>query len=193
MRIGIFGGSFNPPHKMHYNIADDLISNHYIDKVIFVPTGSKYEYKSYNVSDKDRYKMVELMIKKNKNMTISDYEFKNKVVYTYETLLYFQKIYPNDEIYFICGADNLSYLKDWKNGDYILSNYKIIVVNRNNTNLDDVLNDLKKYKNNIILANIELKDISSTYIRENIDIIKTDIIDKDVLEYIIKKGFYNHE
>ena len=42
MRIGVFGGSFNPPHLMHLNIAKDLLRLKYLDKVIFVPTGNKY-------------------------------------------------------------------------------------------------------------------------------------------------------
>ena len=46
MKIGIFGGSFNPPHKMHKKIAKVLIKKGYVDKVIFVPTGMKYEYKT---------------------------------------------------------------------------------------------------------------------------------------------------
>ena len=45
MKIGIFGGSFNPPHNMHKNIALDLIKNKYLDKVIYVPTGNKYNKK----------------------------------------------------------------------------------------------------------------------------------------------------
>ena len=45
MRIGIFGGSFNPPHKKHKNIAIELIQKNYIDKIIYVPTGNKYNKK----------------------------------------------------------------------------------------------------------------------------------------------------
>ena len=43
MKIGIFGGSFNPPHNMHKNIALELIEHGYLDKVIYVPTGDSYE------------------------------------------------------------------------------------------------------------------------------------------------------
>ena len=47
MKIGIFGGSFNPPHNMHENIALNLIANGYVDKVIYVPTGDNYNKKCY--------------------------------------------------------------------------------------------------------------------------------------------------
>ena len=46
MRIGVFGGSFNPPHKMHEDIAHSLKESNLLDKIIFVPTGSKYKYKN---------------------------------------------------------------------------------------------------------------------------------------------------
>ena len=51
MRIGIFGGTFNPPHKMHLKIGIDLLYKNYLDKIIYVPTGSKYKYKNNLVSD----------------------------------------------------------------------------------------------------------------------------------------------
>ena len=75
MRLGIFGGSFNPPHKMHKNIALKLIDNKYLDKVIYVPTGDKYK-KDDLVGAKDRYNMVKIMIKDNPNLLVSDYELK---------------------------------------------------------------------------------------------------------------------
>ena len=65
MKIGIFGGSFNPPHKMHVNMAQQLINKHYVDKIIYVPTGSKYKYKNNLISDEYRYKMLDIICKKN--------------------------------------------------------------------------------------------------------------------------------
>lgn len=120
MRIGIFGGSFNPPHKMHYNIGKELIRMGYIDKVIYVPTGSKYIYKDNLVDDSDRYNMLSIMIEDDERFIVSDFELRNRNVYTYETLDYFQKTYPNDEIYFILGTDNLSYIDQWEKGEELL-------------------------------------------------------------------------
>ena len=90
MKIGIFGGSFNPPHKMHKKIALDLIKKHYLDKVIFVPTGRKYKYKNNLLSDKVRLEMLKLMCIDNKDLDVSDYELKDHIVYTYDTLDYFK-------------------------------------------------------------------------------------------------------
>lgn len=194
MRIGIFGGSFNPPHKMHLQIAKFLLDKDYVDKIFFVPTGSKYKYKNNLVSDKYRLEMLNIMTKNDKRILVSDYELKPHVVYTYETLTYFKEKYPNDEIYFICGVDNLSYMNDWKNGEYILRNYKIIVLDRNTNNLKNVLEKYQEYQKNIIVASIPKSSISSTLIREKLLLNDYKILEKyvkkEVLLYIKDKNLY---
>lgn len=165
MKIGIFGGSFNPPHKMHKKIAKILIKKGYVDKIIFVPTGLKYEYKTNLVSNEKRVEMLSLMIGKERNMSISEYELQPNPVYTYETLKHFKKIYNDDDIYFICGADNLSYIDKWKNGESILKNYKILVIKRETDEINQLLEKYKKYKQNIFIAPLKEHAISSTRIR----------------------------
>lgn len=190
MRIGIFGGSFNPPHKMHEAIAKYFIDKNLLDKVIFVPTGSKYKYKNNLLSDEIRYKMVKIITDKYSEFEVSDYELKSEVVYTYETLDYYRLEYPNDHIFFICGLDNLSYIDSWKNAEYILNSFKFLVIKRNTDDLDTVLNKLAKYKNNIIVVDMEESDISSTIIRENINTNIDKYLDKDVLKYIKDNNLY---
>ena len=139
MKIGIFGGSFNPPHNMHTDIANYIINQQHVDKVVFVPTGSKYAYKNNLIEEEHRLNMLQILSDKNKNIMVSDYELKSEVVYTIDTLKYFKELYPGDEIYFICGLDNFSYIDKWKNGEEILNNYKIIVINRDGNNLNELL------------------------------------------------------
>lgn len=193
MKIGIFGGSFNPPHIMHKKIAEQLIKEKYLDKVIFVPTGMKYEYKNNLISNEDRYHMLELLIKDNPNLLVSDYEFTEEVTYTYQTLDYFKEKYKEDSIYFICGTDNLSYLDKWKRGDYILANYPLLIIKRNTDNLSFLLDKLKEYKNNIIVTSIEPVDLSSTEIRnlikEDNKLIK-EYLSEEVLDYIKNNNLY---
>ena len=167
MKIGIFGGSFNPPHNMHKNIALNLIKNKYLDRVIYVPTGNKYNKRGL-VNQNDRYNMVRLMIEGYNNLDVSNYEF-NKLTYTYETLDYFRNIYQNDEIYFICGSDNLKEITSWKRYDYILKNYKIIVIKRNDDDMDKMINKLLIYSKNIIYVNDIENSVSSTLVRENLN------------------------
>ena len=139
MKIGIFGGSFNPPHKMHLDIALNLISKNYLDKVIYIPTGDSYNKKGL-INFKDRYKMVELMISDYNNLLISDVGNNEIYKYTYQTLDYFKSIYRNEELYFICGTDNLNEFYTWKEYEYILENYKLLVIKRNDDDIDSILN-----------------------------------------------------
>lgn len=186
MKIGIFGGSFNPPHNMHKNIALKLINKRYLDKVIFVPTGDKYN-KDGLLNQKDRYNMVKLMIEGYDNLEVSDYEF-NKLTYTYETLDYFKNIYKDDDIYFICGSDNLKQITLWRKYDYILRNYKMIVIRRNNDDIDKIINNLLIYYKNIIFITDIQNSVSSTLIRENLhknnDVYLLQNMDTNVLKYI---------
>lgn len=184
MRIGIFGGSFNPPHVDHKQIAIELIEKDYLDKVIFVPTGDKYQKKEL-ISANMRINMLQLMCKNNLNLEVSDYEIKNKLTYTYETLDYFKNKYPNDTIYFICGSDNLKEFKTWKNYEYILDNYKIIVTMRNNDKIDSIIKDINS--KNIIEVNIKTNNISSTMIRAKLD---EKYLDESVYNYIKKYKLY---
>lgn len=191
MKIGIFGGSFNPPHKMHESIASQLIERKIIDKVIFVPTSNFYP-KAGLISDEERLTMLKLLIKDKKEYEVSDYEF-GKLTYTHETLEYFKKENKDDEIYFICGSDNLDQLDTWKEYKRILTDYKIIVIPRKE-NIDEILNKYEEYKNNIIVTNLENNYLSSTLVRnflkeEKYQEVK-DYINNNVLDYIINNDLY---
>lgn len=192
MKIGIFGGCFNPPHNMHKNIAVKLVEENYLDKVIFVPTGNFYNKKDL-ISDEKRYEMIKLMIKDNSNLDVSKYEF-DKLTYTYQTLNYFQKKYKNDEIYFICGSDNLSELDTWREYEFILNNFKILVIRRNDDDLENILKKYEKYKDSIVIADIGEKVLSSTFVRDmfkkgNFELIK-DKMDNNVYSYIVREKLY---
>ena len=192
MRIGILGGSFNPPHKMHFNMGLDLLEKNYVDKIIYVPTGSKYKYKNNLVQDEHRFKMLELMIKNDDRFEVSDFELKDYVVYTCDTLKYFQENYPNDEIYFVCGADNLSYVDEWKNGIYLLSNYKFLVIKRYTDDIEEILKRFSKYKESIVVTDVNPNSLSSTEIRNKIKNCEgvLDYLDDDVYNYLYENKLY---
>ncbi len=193
MRLGIFGGCFNPPHQMHKDVALNLIKNNYLDKVIYVPTGDNYKKRDLS-SFKHRYNMVKLMISDNKNLLVSDIGNNDNYQYTYQTLNYFKEIYNNDEVFFICGSDNLKEFSTWKNYEYILENYKLLVIKRNDDNIDNIIDKYYNWRNNIVVANVPLNYISSTQIRnllkkEGLNI-TCDMIINDVLNYIIEHKLY---
>ncbi len=180
MKIGIYGGAFNPVHLSHIEIVKELLKRKYLDKIIIVPVGNYYK-KDGLIDFQDRYNMLKLVFK-NKNIIISDFENQNKVIYTYQTLDYFQNKYKNDEIYFITGADNIRQITTWKKYKYILNNYKILGIPRNKQTPKD---------SNIMYADIIVKPISSTDVRktkkENLKL----YLNKKTINYIQKYHLYN--
>lgn len=192
MRIGIFGGSFNPPHKMHLRMAKELLNDDLLDKIIYVPTGSKYIYKNNLVSDKDRYNMLKIMIKNDERLEVSDFELQTRNIYTYETLEYFKGIYLDDEIYFILGTDNLAYVDKWKYGIELLENNNFIVIRRSTDDIEKILKKYIKYRKNIVVSEVSESNISSTLIRDKIKNKENvlDFIDEDVYNYILENKLY---
>ena len=166
MKIGIFGGSFNPPHKMHKNIVSQLIKKGYLDKIIIVPTADNYN-KPYLLKGEDRLKMLRGVFKNDKRVIISSFEVDGSL-YTINTLNYYSKKYPKADLYFICGTDNLASLYSWKKYEEILTNYKLMVVARDSNDFYKEIDKYIKYKNHIFLADIKPKGISSTEIRNEI-------------------------
>lgn len=183
MKIGIFGGCFNPPHNMHKDIGLNLIKKKYLDRVIYVPTGDQYQ-KVELIPAKERYHMLKIMTQDQPNLSVSDIEMKKTLTYTYQTLDYFQKKYKEDEIYFICGSDNLDQITTWKNYQYILDHYKLLVVKRNCLKLNH------SFKN-VVEVDMPMSNVSSTMIRDklkNKQLLEN--MDYQVIEYIKQKELY---
>lgn len=183
MKIGIYGGAFNPPHEGHKQIVLDLLKFNYLDKVICVPVGDIY-CKRDLVSFYHRIKMLEIMFNDNYNVMIDDYENKHEDVYTYQTLDYFQNLYPEDEIYFVCGSDNIKELKTWKNYEYILSSYKILAISRTGYSLEP------KSSPSIIGTSVISKNVSSTEIRDDLS---SKHLNNNIRKYIYEHGLYRRD
>lgn len=193
MKIGIFGGCFNPPHKKHISIALDLMNEGLIDKVIYVPTGNAYK-KDDLIDMEHRINMLNMLIKNNPKIEISTIASEECFQYTYQTLDKMKETYKNDTLYFICGADNLEELDTWREYEYILKNYKILVIKRNNSNINRLKEKYKPYEESIVASNVKVENLSSTMIRNFIkegnkqEILK--YIPEEVYEYIKKEKLY---
>lgn len=195
--IAIFGGSFNPPINSHITLAKEIIDKfNLIEKLIFVPVSTKYQ-KEDLIQDEHRYNMLKLICNKEDKLEVSDIELREeKQLYTIQTLGIFKEKYENYNIYFIMGTDNLKELETWRKPERILSEYKIIVLERDNDNLSDIIQKnsfLNKYKDSLIkVEGINKISLSSTMIREKIkngeDV--EQFIDEDVLEYIRENNLY---
>lgn len=198
MKVGVFGGSFNPPHNIHLSIAINLLKEKLVDKVIYVPNIRNPYHEKNLVSPFERYNMIKLMIEEYPNLEVSDIDIKKeKQNFTYQTLNELKLIYPKDELYFIIGSDNLKEIEFWGNFEYLISTYKFIVTQRDNDDVNKIINSkafLKRNKNNFILFNQNNPShLSSTLIRKMLfkskNIIK--LVPQKVYNYIKEKGLYS--
>lgn len=197
MKIGIFGGCFNPPHKMHLNICLQLLASNQVDKIIIVPTGDRYQ-KADLISAKHRYNMAKLMFAGVEDVQVSSFEVGQNAVYTYQTLKHFKQKYKNDEIALICGEDNFMELQGWKNYREIVSEYEIIVAKRGkSTRFEEQADSLSSLGLNLQVANIGKSGLSSTKIRKMLknnqkSILKTGFLNENVLQYIQQNQLYTN-
>ena len=181
MKIGIFGGSFNPIHKGHIKIAKDAINFLNLDKLIFVPCQKNPFKKDMEYVDgKMRSDMIKLVIEN--KMEISTFEIdRTGISYTIDTIKYFKNKYKEDELFLIIGSDNLTKLSKWKDIDEISKLSKIAVFKRDK-NINKT--NIKKY--NAILINNNLYPESSTdFLNGNFE-----MLDQKVLHFIGKNKIY---
>lgn len=133
MSIGILGGTFNPIHYGHLRIAEEVRERFSLSKVIFIPSGiPPFKVRESELIDAcHRAEMVRLAIRTNPFFEFSDIEIKREgISYTVDTLEILKKEYPEEQIYFIAGADAMADLPKWHRPERILELAEIIVVTR---------------------------------------------------------------
>lgn len=194
MKIGVYGGSFNPCHLMHKQIVEVLLERNVFDRIIILPTGNFYK-KSNLLKGEERKRMLELMFENHPRVIISDYEFKNNLICTYRSLDYLQNLYKGDKLYFILGSDNLLHFDTWKRYEYILNTYNLLVIHRKHVDVQDVIKKYQGYRGDIEWMDLDLSDIQSSKIREailsgNLELAKT-WLDEKVFSYILERGLYS--
>ena len=172
-KIVIFGGSFNPPLNSHFSLAEGIVNEYEnIKKVIFVPVNSKYEKKGL-IDNEHRYNMLKLVCDKNEYFEVSRVEIDNeRQLYTIETMSLLEKRYPEYDLLFTIGTDNLKSLYLWNSVEELLSRFKILVLERDEDNMEEIIENselLKKYKNSLIKVNNNVRsNLSSTFVREKL-------------------------
>ncbi|WP_024787151.1 nicotinate (nicotinamide) nucleotide adenylyltransferase [Lebetimonas sp. JH369] len=152
--IAIFGGSFDPPHLGHVEVAKKALKVLDIDKLIIMPNYLNPLKSFFHAPAELRVKWLKKLFENYPKVEVSDFEIKqNRPIYSIETI---KKFKPK---YFIIGSDNLKTLDKWKNIDEILKKTQLVVAKRGEIDL----NLLKKYNIKKVLdVNVP---ISSTEIR----------------------------
>ncbi len=129
-RIGVMGGTFDPVHHGHLVAASEVASRFELDEVIFVPTGEPWQ--KINVSPSEhRYLMTVIATASNPRFTVSRVDIDREgPTYTVDTLRDLRAQYPNDELFFISGADAVEQIVSWKDIDELWALAHFIGVSR---------------------------------------------------------------
>lgn len=197
MKIAIFGGSFNPIHNAHIKLAQRFVDEVCLDKVVFVPTHTTpLKDNSAVVDSFHRLRMCELALSSYECFEVSDVEIKREgLSYSSDTIKYFKKLYPDDDLYFILGADMFLTLEKWHEFEYILENVTLLTAPRNDCNYFKLcykLEEYSKYNCRAYITKDYIEDLSSTLLRVMIKDNKgvSDYLNKDVIAYIKKYDLY---
>ncbi len=198
IRIGIYGGTFNPPHIGHIRAAEAFIKKANLDKLLIIPTGTP-PHKEFNdiTTPEQRLKMCQLAFGDIEKAEVSDMEIlRGGKSYTYQTL----RELANEEraLYFLCGEDMLLTLDEWRHPEKIFALAQICYIRREIDSETAELIDKKidflseKYKSEIININADITVISSSEIRRLIKskLNASEHLSKDVYKYISDMGLY---
>lgn len=198
MKLGIFGGTFNPIHNGHIDIGLKIYNKLSLNKVLFMPNKIPPHKKFEEIlSDKIRLSMLKEALKEYDFFDVEEYELnKNEISYTYESLEHLSKIYKDDELFFIIGSDSFLNFDSWKKIERIFKSANVVVYLRNDYHKERVFeikeNYKKLYNGKIHLVIDDIINISSTKIRDAIlngDNINN-LVPKGVYEYIVSKNLY---
>jgi len=187
LRIGILGGTFNPPHLGHLVLAEESIRQLKLDKVIFIPAFIPPHKELEKNNPEIRYKMAALACKGNPAFEVSMIEIKRSAVsYSVDTLRAFKKQYGKEaELFFIIGSDSLGELKDWKHSGELFKLAHFVVAARPGFSA-------RSLKKGIRAIEMPLVDVSSSDIRNRVKksfSIKY-LVPEDVRKFIEKNGLY---
>jgi nicotinate-nucleotide adenylyltransferase len=185
-KVGILGGTFNPPHNGHLLIANEVLNELDLDEIWFMPNGEPpHKKKSDYVSDEDRLNMLNLAIRGNDKFRIETIELERiGPSYTVDTMKLINKSYKDSHFFFIIGADMIEYLPKWRNIDELVKLVQFVGVDRPSYN--------HQTDYSVLYVDIPSIEISSSMIRERCKTGKTVryLLPDSVIEYIEEKHLY---
>lgn len=194
MRLGIYGGTFNPVHKGHIHYAREALSQLNLDKVLLV-VGAIPPHKEQDegVTPRNRLDMCRLAVKGQAGIEVCDLEvLRGGKSYTVDTLYQLKVLYPDAQLFLLLGTDMYLSIESWRKPDEILRMATVVGAPRLPEHTERLLAQqaalrAKGYETEVLdLCPVE---ISSTEVREG----ETDQLDPLVRQYIGQNGLYGNE
>lgn len=196
MKIGILGGTFDPVHNGHIELAKGAMKQYALDEVRFMTGGNPPHKRDRLITDSAvRHEMTRLALEGENKFAADDFEVaKTDYTYTAKTLTELREIHPDWEIYFIIGEDSLRDILSWYEPQTVVKNCILLVYPRGDRSDTERL----AYKRadelgaDIRIIDLPRVDISSTQIRQRIKENKSidGLVPDRVIEYIKEKGLY---
>ena len=192
MRIGIYGGSFNPIHKGHTELEASIVQQGLVDELwlLVSPLNPLKQGETSDIAEYEhRLSMARLATEDIEGVKVSDFE-KNLPLpsYTITTLGELHKAYPEHEFVLVIGADNWERFPRWYHAQEIIDTYSILIYRRPGCEMDETLLPLS-----VQVVDTPLYDISSTEIRESVKKGRMPLkwVDRKVATYISVHHLYS--
>lgn len=197
-KIGIYGGTFNPIHNTHIQIALAAKKQFRLDHIYFLIAGEPPHKDTADfISSTSRLELLELTIEDFSDFSVDSREiYRSGKSYSYITLAEYKEEHPKDKLFFIMGSDSFFNFDSWVNPEKIASCANILVAPRLGDNLEKInlikLEYQGKYKSDFEIIDYIPNSLSSSYIRENADKLDKikDFLPEKALDYIVNHNLY---
>lgn len=198
VKIGIMGGTFNPIHLAHLQMAREAVIQAELDQVLFMPSKNPPHKRGENIlSGEHRASMVRLAVEGEDRFVFSDYELRREgITYTAETLEQLQKQFPFNRYYFIMGGDSFFQLESWYQPQEIMKRAVILALSRDGIQQEKMEQQAEKlrtwYQAEVRIIRMEPMDISSSMIRDRISrgLVIEELVPPKVAHYIRENQLY---
>ena len=198
-RIGIYGGTFNPPHMGHFRGAEYALEQLQLDRLFMMPahTAPHKENTQDRPTPQQRLQMVQLGLGDRKDIVVSDLEIsRGGISYTADTVEQMAKQYPGAQLYLIMGTDMFASFDSWRDPERILKYATLAVLCRGEKGEQEAIEEMMP-KLTAMGAKVEILQnpitaISSTDLRRMIAFrCASDFLPQPVEEFILKNGLYD--
>jgi nicotinate-nucleotide adenylyltransferase len=199
MRIAFFGGTFDPPHKGHIELADNVLQNDVCDRITFIPAWvPPHKTSSQVTAFEHRLAMLKLAVEPYPDMNVSNIEFREQRVpsYTLDTMRSLRRELPDDELMMLIGSDSLRQLHTWYRAEELVAEFKIITYPRPGEAVSrgELLKhwheDQAEKLFSGLITKLEEFDLSSTTIRRTGGNKSRGMVSEKVNEYINVNSLY---
>jgi nicotinate-nucleotide adenylyltransferase len=130
-RLGLFGGSFDPIHRGHVEVAEAARAELGLDRVLFLPTSDPPHKRPRGASALQRYCMVELALLDHAGLEVSTHELTpGRRAYTVETVEHFRRELPDARLFLLIGADSFLELDQWRRFEDLVAAVELVVLAR---------------------------------------------------------------